>query len=71
MGLISLMMNLIFIVGLVLITISLTQAYNNKQQPITQPQIIYRYVPRKYLDEQFDPEPLYKTFHDMFGTRPE
>jgi hypothetical protein len=72
MGLISLAMNLIFIVGLVFVTISLTQAYNNnnnnnKEYTITKPQIIYRYVPKSYLDEQFNPEPFSKTFNDMFN----
>lgn len=82
MGFVSLIMNLIFIIGLILITISLTRAYayepvheqgsetispsphiaNNTQQSIDN-----QYIPRKYLDEQFNPLPLKTTFHNMFG----
>ena len=62
---VSLLMNLLFIVGLVLVTISLTQVYNNQQQ---QPSVIYRYAPRKYLDEQYNSIPLKTTFHNIFGT---
>jgi hypothetical protein len=56
-------MLLIFIIGIVFITISLTKAYNHCPPR----QTVYRYVPRTFIEDQENPVPLDDLFYSMFN----
>ena len=59
----SIIMILIFVIGIVLITISLTKMYNKCENTKT----IYRYVPRTFIEDQENPIPLDDIFYSMFN----
>jgi hypothetical protein len=57
-------MSIIFIIGIILITISLTKAHNPPEPPKT----IYTYVPRTFIEDQENPIPLDDIFYSMFNS---
>lgn len=59
----KIIMSIIFIIGIILITISLTKSYNRCDPPRT----IYRYVPRTFIEDQENPIPLDDIFYSMFN----
>jgi len=59
----QIIMMLIFIVGLILVTISLTKTYTQCEPNKT----IYRFVPRTFIEQQENPVPLDDIFYDMFN----
>lgn len=63
MGVFSVLMQIIFIIGILLVIISLARAYNRCPPPRT----IYRYVPRTFIEEQENPVPLDDVFYAMFN----
>lgn len=63
MGAIEIVIKLIFIIGIVLIIVSLVKAYNICEPPKT----IYRYVPRTFIEDQENPVPLDDIFYNMFN----
>ncbi|XWV25119.1 putative ORFan [Tupanvirus deep ocean] len=71
MGLVSLLMNLIFIVGLVLITISLTKAYNTTSIPTPVPVPIPTQPPQSVIPRPsfIAPTPS-QIFNDMVSGFP-
>jgi len=54
---------LLFIIGLILIIISLVKAYNKGDPPKT----VYRYIPRTFIEDQENPVPLDDIFYNMFN----
>lgn len=63
MGAVSVIMQSFFMIGLLLIIISIVREYNQCEPP----QIIYRYVPRTFIEEQENPVPLDDIFYEMFN----
>lgn len=63
MGAITIIMQLIFIVGVILVIIGLVRTYNQCPPP----KIVYRYVPRTFIEEQENPVPLDDIFYTMFN----
>ena len=63
MGAVSVLMQCIFIIGLLLAMISVVRAYNQCEPP----KIIYRYIPRTFVEEQENPVPLDDIFYQMFN----
>jgi hypothetical protein len=63
MGALTVIMQIIFCIGLILIIIDLTRIYNACPAPKT----IYRYVPRTFIEEQENPVPMDDIFYDMFN----
>jgi len=63
MGAVTIIMQLIFIVGVVLVIIGLVRTYNQCPPP----KIVYRYVPRTFIEEQENPVPLDDIFYTMFN----
>uniref|UniRef100_A0A6C0LTS3 Uncharacterized protein n=1 Tax=viral metagenome TaxID=1070528 RepID=A0A6C0LTS3_9ZZZZ len=63
MGAVTVIMQMIFIIGLIIIIIDVVKAYN-KCPP---QKIIYRYVPRTFLEDQENPVPLDDIFYTMFN----
>lgn len=59
----STLFKIIFIIGIILMIISLTKAYNDCKPPVT----IYRYVPRTFVEDQDNPVPLDDIFYFMFN----
>lgn len=59
----QIIMMLIFLIGLILVTISLTKTYNRCEPTKT----VYRYVPRTFIEDQENPIPLDDIFYDMFN----
>jgi len=71
MGAISIIMNIIFIIGLVLITIGITKAYTISKQ--SKPVVIYQTIPQHEMDSQeksgsnSNSGQLKNIFHGMFN----
>jgi hypothetical protein len=63
MGAVSVIMQSFFMIGLLLIIISIVREYNQCEPP----QIIYRYIPRTFIEEQENPVPLDDIFYEMFN----
>jgi len=63
MGAVTIIMQLIFIVGVILVIIGLVRTYNQCPPP----KIVYRYVPRTFIEEQENPVPLDDIFYTMFN----
>jgi len=63
MGALSILMKMLFIIGLVVIIISLVKAYNNCPPEKT----VYRYIPRTFIEDQENPVPLDDIFYTMFN----
>jgi len=53
----------VLILGVVFVTVSLTQAYSRGQNIRT----VYKYVPRTFIEDQENPIPLDDIFYDMFN----
>lgn len=64
-GAFSVIMQVLFIIGLFLVIISLVKSYN----PCPPPRIIYRYVPRTFIEEQENPIPLDDIFYSLFNDK--
>lgn len=56
-------MTAMLIIGIIFVTINLTQSYSNCQKTKT----VYRYVPRTFIEDQENPVPLDDIFYDMFN----
>lgn len=56
-------MRFIFIIGMLIIISSIIISYNQCPEP----QIIYRYVPRTFIEEQENPVPMDDIFYHMFN----
>lgn len=65
MGAVSAIMQFLFILGLLLIIISVVQTNKSSAAPKT----IYKYVPRSFMEEQENPVPLDDTFYNMFNDK--
>jgi len=63
MGAVSVVIKVLFIIGLVLIIISLVMAYNKPEPQST----VYRYIPRTFIEDQENPVPLDDIFYTMFN----
>lgn len=63
MGALAAIMKVIFFVGIILVVIGLTKSSN--QCPA--PQVVYRYVPRTFTEDQENPVPLDDIFYNMFN----
>jgi hypothetical protein len=63
MGVLTVIMQIIFIIGLLFVIINLVKTYN----PCEPPKIIYKYVPRTFIEEQENPVPLDDIFYSMFN----
>jgi hypothetical protein len=63
MGALKVIMQVVFFIGLLLVLIDLIRTYN---APPPQ-KVIYRYVPRTFIEEQENPVPLDDIFYDMFN----
>jgi len=59
----NLVMKIIFIIAIALIFMGLWTNYNQKPDP----KVIYRYVPRSFVEDQENPVPLNDLFYDMFN----
>lgn len=57
------LMYFLFIIGIICITISLTKSYTKCNKT----KIVYRYVPRTFIEDQENPIPLDDIFYDMFN----
>lgn len=55
-------MKIIFILAIVFIFLGLVKNYNQKPDP----KVIYRYIPRSFVEDQENPVPLNDLFYDMF-----
>jgi hypothetical protein len=53
---------IIFILGVILITMGFTRMYFKKDNS----QVIYKYIPRSFQEDQENPPPLSDLFGDMF-----
>jgi len=62
MGIVTAIFQVIFIICVILLIISLVKAYNQCPPP----KIIYRYIPRTFIEEQENPVPLDDIFYDLF-----
>lgn len=58
-------MQTIFIIGIILVAIDLIITYN--QCPPQQ--VVFRYVPRTFIEEQENPVPLDDIFYTMFNNK--
>jgi len=56
-------MTAMLIIGIIFVTINLTQSYSKCQKTKT----VYRYVPRTFIEDQENPVPLDDIFYDMFN----
>ena len=63
MGYLSIIMGIIFFIAIFMIMFDLIKLYN---APPPQ-KVIYRYVPRTFIEEQENPVPLDDIFYDMFN----
>jgi len=63
MGMVSVLMQSFFIIGLLLVMIAVVRAYNQCEPS----KIIYRYIPRTFVEEQENPVPLDDIFYTMFN----
>lgn len=63
MSAVSVVIKVLFIIGLVLIIISLVMAYNKPEPQST----VYRYIPRTFIEDQENPVPLDDIFYTMFN----
>ena len=54
---------LLFLIGIILITIGYTKSNNNCPAP----KIKYKFIPRSLYEEQFYPNNISSNFKDMFG----
>jgi hypothetical protein len=63
MGMVSVLMQSLFIIGLLLVMIAVVRAYNQCEPA----KIIYRYIPRTFVEEQENPVPLDDIFYTMFN----
>jgi hypothetical protein len=63
MGALKVIMQILFCIGLLMITIDLVKTYNRSPPPKT----VYRYVPRTFVEEQENPVPLDDIFYEMFN----
>ena len=61
MSSVTIIMQIIFIIGLLFVIINLVKTYN----PCPAPKVIYRYVPRTFIEEQENPVPLDDIFYAM------
>lgn len=59
----KLFMMFLFVVGIIFIIISVTQA--TKKCP--EQKIVYRYIPRTFIEDQENPVPLDDIFYEMFN----
>ena len=59
----TIIMRIIFIVGLLLVLVAVVRAYTKCEPPTT----VYRYVPRTFIEEQENPVPLDDIFYEMFN----
>ena len=59
----QILMTGVLILGVVFVTVSLTQAYSRGQNIRT----VYKYVPRTFIEDQENPIPLDDIFYDMFN----
>lgn len=63
MNIYQLLMFGILVVSLIFMGIDLIRTYNKCPED----KIIYRYIPRSFIEEQQDPVPLDDIFYDMFN----
>lgn len=56
---------LLFLTGVLIIVIS----YIEKNKTIIKTKIEYRYIPRNFVDDQFNPPKLDKVFNNIFQNR--
>lgn len=59
----TIIMRIIFIIGLLLVLVAIVRAYTKCDPPKT----VYRYVPRTFVEEQENPVPLDDIFYEMFN----
>lgn len=64
MGKVNAIMQIIFIVGLLAIIVNLVKTYN----PCPEQKVIYKYMPRTFVEEQENPIPLDDIFYSMFNS---
>jgi hypothetical protein len=57
------MMMVVFVIGLILVGIDLIRTYNKCPEN----KIIYRYLPRSFIEDQENPVPLDDIFYSMFN----
>lgn len=60
---ITFVMKVVLIVGILLLVISLVIAYNRCPEN----KIVYRYIPRTFIEDQENPVPLDDIFYTMFN----
>jgi hypothetical protein len=65
MGVLTIIMQLLFILAVLFIVVAL--ARNSALNSCPGPKVVYRYVPRSFREEQEYPQPLDDTFYGMFN----
>lgn len=63
MGILTALMQVIFIIGIIFLIIATVKAYN--RCPV--PKVIYRYIPRTFIEDQENPVPLDDIFYGLFN----
>lgn len=59
----AIIMQFLFIIGFCMIVIAVVQTYSQSPNP----RVVYRYVPRTFIEDQENPVPLDDIFYTMFN----
>lgn len=62
---IGIVIKLMFLITFIMLTVSLVISYN--KCPV--PQVVYKYIPRTFNEEQSNPVPLNDIFYEMFNNQ--